>query len=235
MLPFGWLDPITKLLDRIGIGRDPIGRLQSKKMYVLISGYAYRYIKMNKSLLSLALLPCIFTGFRMGESENAKTDPLILPLTVVRSESLEMKSTPVENFFYFSDNVTITGNNLLVKCDNLEVIASRTGDAEATIGQIGVIKKIVAIGSVEIYQAGRAAIAGRAELLPDENKIILTDSPRILDKKAVVSGWRITLLKGKRMAIVENNPGADSEDRPTVVLDALPDLGFKKEEKEDAE
>ncbi len=190
---------------------------------------------MNKLFLLLALIPCILSGFRIADGEETTADQYISPLTVVRSESLKMTSTPELNYFYFSDNVTITGNNLLVKCDNLEVTASRSGEAEATIGRIGVIKKIVAIGSVEIFQAGRAALAGRAELLPAEDKIILTDSPQILDRKATVSGWRITLLKGNRTVIVENNPDDIGGSRPTVVLDALPNLGFDENENADTE
>ena len=183
----------------------------------------------------MALISYISSGFRIADGEEIIADQFISPLTVVRSESLEITSTPELNYFYFSDNVTITGNNLLVKCDNLEVTASRSGEAEATIGRIGVIKKIVAIGSVEIFQAGRAALAGRAELLPAEDKIILTDSPQILDRKATVSGWRITLLKGNRTAIVENNPDGTSGSRPTVVLDALPNLGFDEDKNENAD
>ncbi len=190
---------------------------------------------MNKLFLLLALIPCILSGFRIADGEETTADQYISPLTVVRSESLKMTSTPELNYFYFSDNVTITGNNLLVKCDNLEVTASRSGEAEATIGRIGVIKKIVAIGSVEIFQAGRAALAGRAELLPAEDKIILTDSPQILDRKTTVSGWRITLMKGNRTAIVENNPDGTGGSRPTVVLDALPNLGFDEDENADTE
>jgi lipopolysaccharide export system protein LptA len=190
---------------------------------------------MNKSFLLLPLILFVLSGFRFADGEDTLAEQFITPLTVVRSDSLEMTSTPERNYFYFSDNVTITGKNLLVKCDNLEVTASRSGEAEATIGRIGVIKKFVAIGSVVIYQAGRAALAGRAELLPAEDKIILTDSPRILDRKAVVSGWRITLLKGNRTAIVENNPDDSGENRPTVFLDALPNMGFDSDDNENAD
>ena len=190
---------------------------------------------MNKLFLLLVLISCILLSFRIANGEETISDQFISPLTVVRSESLEMTSTPELNYFYFSNNVTITGNNLLVKCDNIEVTASRSVEAEATIGRIGVIKKIVAIGSVEIFQAGRAALAGRAELLPAEDKIILTDSPQILDRKATVSGWRITLLKGNRTAIVENNPDGTDGSRPTVVLDALPNLGFDDDKNENAD
>ena len=190
---------------------------------------------MNKLFFLLVLISCILFSFRIANGVETISDQFISPLTVVRSESLEMTSTPELNYFYFSNNVTITGNNLLVKCDNLEVTANRSGEAEATIGRIGVIKKIIAIGSVEIFQAGRAALAGRAELLPAEDKIILTDSPQILDRKATVSGWRITLLKGNRTAIVENNPDGTDGSRPTVVLDALPNLGFDDDKNENAD
>ena len=189
---------------------------------------------MNKLFLFLYIILHVSLNVCVADDEEVIANQLV-PLTVVRSESLEMTSNSQHNYFYFTDNVTINGNNLLVKCDNLEVTASRSGEADATIGRIGVIKKIIAIGSVEILQAGRAALAGRAELLPAEDKIILTDSPKILDRKAVVSGWRITLIKGKRTAIVENNPDDNEGHRPTVVLDALPDFGFDNNVNSDSE
>ncbi len=190
---------------------------------------------MNNWLLTSIFIPLLIFGYNSVKGDEIKSEEGYPPMTWVNSESLEMKSTPEQNLFYFSGNVRIIGNNLLVKCDYLEVTTNRTGDAEATIGQIGIIKKIIAIGSVEIFQAGRAATAGHAELLPDDNMIVLTDSPQIIDQKATVSGWRITLMKGKRMAIVESNPDDLSDGRPTVVLDALPDLGFSDENEENAE
>lgn len=190
---------------------------------------------MNNWLLTSIFIPLLIFGYNSVKGDEIKSEEGYPPMTWVNSESLEMKSTPEQNLFYFSGNVRIIGNNLLVKCDYLEVTTNRTGDAEATIGQIGIIKKIIAIGSVKIFQAGRAATAGHAELLPDDNMIVLTDSPQIIDQKATVSGWRITLMKGKRMAIVESNPDDLSDGRPTVVLDALPDLGFSDENEENAE
>ena len=99
---------------------------------------------MNKLFLFLYIILHVSLNVCVADEEEVIANQLV-PLTVVRSESLEMTSNSQHNYFYFTDNVTINGNNLLVKCDNLEVTASRSGEADATIGRIGVIKKIIAI------------------------------------------------------------------------------------------
>ena len=129
----------------------------------------------------------------------------------------------------------MTGTNLAVTCDRLEVVTSRTGESEATIGEITAIESIVATGGVEIFQAGRRITAGRAELSPHEGLVVLTDQPKIIDGEVEVSGWRITLLKGERKALVEADPEQGQGGRPTVKLDSLPDLGYREKEQEKAD
>lgn len=163
-----------------------------------------------------------------GEDED-------LPRTIVESDALEMNATDDQNFFYFTGNVRVTGTNLGVTCDRLEVVTSRTGESEATIGEITAIESIVATGGVEIFQAGRRITAGRAELSPREGLVVLTDQPKIIDGEVEVSGWRITLLKGERKALVEADPEQGQGGRPTVKLDSLPDLGYKEKEQEKAD
>ena len=189
----------------------------------------------KRSILLLPILIVSVSSLRsdVGEMEDAKSGES--HKTVIQSESLEMRSTPKRNYFYFQTNVRVEGNNLLLTCNNLEVTATRGGggdDPNATIGEFGTIESIVATGDVEILQAGRRAEADRAQVLPHLGKVVLTENPRVYDVHGEVSGWRITLLKNERRVVVENNP-EDGRQRPTVVLSELPDLGFESVENSD--
>ena len=95
------------------------------------------------------------------DSESAPS-----PQTVISSDRLEMENDGEKAFFLFSDNVKLTGNNLIVTCDRLEVHSNRTGDLDANFGKLGSIKQIVAVGNVSISQEGRTARAGRVEVIP---------------------------------------------------------------------
>ncbi len=182
--------------------------------------------KILKTTLAISLiglsLPPVVGAFDDGDS--------LPPETVISSDRLEMDNDGDKSFFLFSDNVKLTGNNLIVTCDRLEIHADRTGDLDANIGQIGGIRQILAIGNVSISQEGRVARAGRAEVLPGEDKIVLTENPIVTDTQGTVSGERMTFYRGDRRAVVES--GASGPAR--VTLPAMPDLGFMKD-KEGAE
>ncbi|MBP8256825.1 MAG: hypothetical protein KAX37_05830 [Opitutaceae bacterium] len=145
-----------------------------------------------------------------------------VPPTVIESTSLEMRSTDAEITAVFDQNVVVTGNNLRISCDHLEVIATRIGDATETVGKPDKFKSLVAVGRVHIIQGDREVTCGRAEVFPGEEKIILTENPVVIDKSGpyVASGTRIVLLRGERRLFGDNikmtGPG-------------LKDLGFDKE------
>ncbi len=152
--------------------------------------------------------------------------------TVIVSDSLVMRSGRKRNYFYFENEVLVEGANLVVKCDRLEIVALREAaldQSDAKIGEFGTIQRITASGNVVILQAGRRAEAGRAEVLPGEGKVVLTDSPRVVDGQGEVRGWRITLLKDEKRAVVESDPDGGGQ-RSTVRLSKLPDLGFESED-----
>lgn len=159
------------------------------------------------------------------------------PATVIESDYLELESGAERNLFIFRDNVTVFGNNLVVSCDYMEVIAARedagSADPDATMGKIGAIEKITAVGNVIILQEGRKAYAGRAEVIPAEEKVVLLDGPRVVDAGIVVTGCRMLLLKSERRAQVLPCEGEGagpnvSRQRPTVTLAPLEDLGYEE-------
>lgn len=150
--------------------------------------------------------------------------------TTILSETLEMVSTDDENVFYFTNNVRAQGNNLSMTADQVVVRAVRLpeeNDDDDTLGSIGTIKTIVATGNVVIDQEGRKAKSGKAEFFPTEGKMVLTENPTVIDNKAIVSGWRITLIQGERRVMVEQDPNGTQ--RPSVNLSQMPDLGFDEE------
>jgi lipopolysaccharide export system protein LptA len=149
--------------------------------------------------------------------------------TVVVSEQLDMRSTDTFTTFVFTKNVVVTGTNLKLTCDRLEVVSTRMGDPTATIGKQGRFKSLIAEGRVYIVQSDREAACGRAEVLPDDDKIILTDHPVVKDlaNGATATGPKMVLFRGERRAVIE---GVESE--PTrIILPAIKDLGFEKEPK----
>jgi lipopolysaccharide export system protein LptA len=149
--------------------------------------------------------------------------------TVIVSEQLDMRSTDTQTTFIFSNKVVVTGTNLRLTCDRLEVISTRKGDPTATIGKLGKFKSLIAEGSVYIVQSDREAACGRAEVLPDDDKIILTDNPVVKDlaNGATATGPRMVLYRGERRAVIEGGESAPAR----IILPAIKDLGFEKEKK----
>jgi lipopolysaccharide export system protein LptA len=161
--------------------------------------------------------------------------------TTLQSARGEFWSVDNETFFVFESSatkrVTLTGTNLKIVCNHLEIttVGLTKGDKSGTLPALEKFKYMLATGDVVILQADREARAGRAEVLPRENKVVLTEHPVVIDhaddvtKDGVVDhsqdnigrGSRITMLRGERRVIIE-----DTE------LEAPPikDLGFDKKQ-----
>jgi lipopolysaccharide export system protein LptA len=152
--------------------------------------------------------------------------------TVIVSEQLDMSSTDTLTTFIFTKDVVVTGTNLKLTCDRLTVVTTRKGDPTATIGKHSRFKSLLAEGHVYILQSDREAACGRAEVLPDDDKIILTDNPVVKDlaNGAIATGPKMVLYHGERRAVIEGADNAPSR----IVLPAIKDLGFDKEKDKEA-
>lgn len=178
-----------------------------------------------RALLCLigAALPSV-----LGAADPAPDVPPPVP-TVIESDHAEMVSTEAETTFTFGRNVVVTATNLRMTCDELIVVARRSGDPAATLGKTEKFKSMVALGNVRIVQADREATCGRAEVLPDENTVVLTGDPhvRTVDGTYDASGPRMILERGERRARIEGLPGHN--ERPRITLPPLKDLGYDQE------
>ncbi len=142
--------------------------------------------------------------------------------TVIESDGRgEMISSDTETKITFRDNVRVTGTNMKLTCDYLEVVVVRTGDKSATLGKVDKFRSMVATGNVHMIQGEREAACGRAEVLPGEDKIVLTDHPVLVDREQGqrAEGKTITMLRAQRQVIV---------DQPILTAPPLKDLGVDK-------
>lgn len=172
---------------------------------------ALRYV----SALALTLAATAGSTVRIHAQVGA-TNP---QPTIITSERAELRNTGVDAYTLFEENVHLTGTNLEVTCDKLEVFGEQTDDPTKQAGALGKIRprRILATGKVVVLQAGRKATAESLEILPQEDKIILSGDPVVTDTQGTVSGERITYLRGDQRAYI---------DRPRVEMRSLPNLGF---------
>ena len=180
---------------------------------------------MNRpAFLRLSLVAASLLAIAAGPLRAQEVQP-----TVIDSEQLDMHSTDTLTTFVFNKKVVVTGTNLKLTCDRLEVITTRKGDPTATIGKLSRFKSLIAVGNVRIIQSDREAACGRAEVLPDDDKIILTDHPVVKDlaNGGTVTGPRMVLYRGERRAEVLG----DDETGTRIILPAIKDLGFDRDQK----
>ncbi len=146
--------------------------------------------------------------------------------TVIESVSADMVSTETESIFTFRQNVVVTATNMKLTCDELVVVANRTADKEATIGNQEKLRSLVATGNVRILQNDREATCDKAEVLPGEDKATLTGNLviRATDNSWVQTGQRGTLLRGERRATIDGGPGG----RVRLIGAPVKDLGYEK-------
>lgn len=180
-------------------------------------------------ILSVVLLsPARAADPAAAVSPAATNAPPAPPVpTVIESGSADMVSTDKETTFTFRKDVVVTATNMKLHCDELVVVARRSGDAAATIGKQEKFKSMLATGNVRIIQNDREATCGRAEVFPDEDKVVLTENPRvrIQGDDHVITGPRMELHRGERRAVILGDETA----RPRITLPPLKDLGYEKE------
>ena len=145
--------------------------------------------------------------------------------TTLTCEHMDMWSEGEETKAICTGKVTVTGTNLLIVCDRLELIATRIGKDSGAVPDLDKFRYLLATGNVSINQGTRVATCGRAEVFPREEKVVLTEDPVVADKATdmVSYGDRITMLRGQERVVVDN---------PKLTGPPIKDLGFEKKEQE---
>jgi hypothetical protein len=146
------------------------------------------------------------------------------PPTNIDSDTFDAHSNAAntETTFVYAGHVVVTGNDIRMTCDNLTVITLRSGPKSDTIGRQDKFKYMLATGHVVIVQGDREASCGRAEVLPFDDKIVLTEDPIVKDhgNGSALGADKFELFKGERRA--------HGEGHVHTLLPAVKDLGFDK-------
>jgi lipopolysaccharide export system protein LptA len=184
----------------------------------------------------LVFLTAAFTYAADNKPASAAGTPVVP--TVIEGDTMEMWSTDTETRSIFHKNVVVTGTNIKITCDKLDVTATRLEDIknkESTLGPLEKIKTLVATGNVHILQGDREVTCGRAEVFPLEDRVVLTEKPVVIDKTGpyVATGTKIVLLRGERRLFGDNiklqgppirdqGPGKDKPMQAPVALPRIP-------------
>lgn len=147
--------------------------------------------------------------------------------TVIKSHTFDMRTVGNETRSVFDGlpdrQVSVTGTNLTIVCDHLEVIAVGVEDRDAAVPTLDKFKYLLATGRVRIVQGDREATCGRAEIFPRDDKLVLTEKPVVVDHGI---NWRgagreIIMRRGDRHVQI-----IDSEFEGPPIRD----LGFDKDQ-----
>jgi hypothetical protein len=164
----------------------------------------------------------ILTALLLAASLAAQTAPEQVPTTIECDGQAEMVTVGGVTTITYQKNVRVRGTNISLNCDSLKIEITNTGAPGSTIGKLDKFQSLLATGKVLIVQGDREAACGRAEILPEQDKIELTENPVVVDRgtQTRTEGEKITMFRGQRRVVV---------DKIRTVAPPLKDLGFDKD------
>ncbi len=173
----------------------------------------------------LAALLCLAALVGAPVLANAAGEPPIPP-TEITARHMESRSSDTEMTTVFTGDVVVTGNNIRLTCDRLDSVSVRIGSQDQVVARQNRFKSLVATGHVKIVQGDREATCGLAVVLPDDDKITLTENPVVVDHSADVTwnGDKLWMLRGERRVYGDN---------VHMILPPIKDLGPDKGKKVD--
>ena len=130
---------------------------------------------------------------KTGKGDSRRSDQ---PLRI-SSQALEADNKNM--VILFTGNVVAKQGELTIHADKAQVVYEKKEGGNE-------IREIVASGNVKIYEGDRLATGGKAVLNNREQKIILTEQPKVWQGKDMVSGERITVFLNEDKSIVEGGP-----------------------------
>ncbi len=128
--------------------------------------------------------------------------------TVITATRQKIVYGDKETLITYDGAVTVSGTNLRILCDHLEVVLYKLGDKSESLSKLDRFKSLIATGRVHVTQGDREASSGRTEVLPGEDKIVLTEDPVVTlpakdGSPVVMKGARITYHRGRGEIEVE--------------------------------
>jgi lipopolysaccharide export system protein LptA len=130
---------------------------------------------------------------KAGKGPGLRSDQ---PLRIT-SQALEADNKNM--VILFTGNVVAKQGDLTIHADKVQVYYEKQEGGNE-------IREIVALGNVKIYEGDRLATGNKAVLDNREQKIVLTEQPKVWQGKDMVSGEKITVFLNEDRSIVEGGP-----------------------------
>jgi lipopolysaccharide export system protein LptA len=169
------------------------------------------------------ILRSLLAAFVLAASLPAQTAPAQVPTVIECAGQAEMVTTGNLTTITYRKNVRVRGTNISLDCDFLKIEITNTGAPGSTVGKLDKFQSLLATGNVLIVQGDREAACGRAEILPEQDKIELTENPVVVDRgtQTRTEGEKITMFRGQRRVVI---------DKIRTVAPPLKDLGFDQDQ-----
>ncbi len=140
--------------------------------------------------------------------------------TVIKSDKQWLASSEDADRYYFQGDVTVNGTDMNASCEKIEVtMRPKRGGGQKEITQIAMT------GGVKLDQQLKEVRCGRADIYADEQMIVLSDDPVVINREdnSRVSGHRIVYNKGTQSIAVEGEaPGGQTDgmnSEPSLIPD----------------
>jgi hypothetical protein len=175
----------------------------------------------------LLFLPLVAAALLLtGAAAPQLTQTVASGDTHIVAQKLDLRNVGDDTITVLTGSVEITSVNLRITCDRLEIVSRRVDAAPGDlVAKDNRFKSLVATGRVRIVQpeSRREATAGRAEILPGEGRINLTDRPILVDRDE--KGDPIRTMAGSSMRLFKDESRVEV-DLPDISATRIPDLGF---------
>jgi lipopolysaccharide export system protein LptA len=196
-----------------------------KEIATLKKRWLWRPILMIACLMTFAAGNMPATG-----AEKADTKKLEMSREPIRIESDRLDAYNEQRLVVFSGNaVAVQGNNV-IKSDKILLYYKKkehgsSKNAAGEIGRTGDLDRIEAKGRVVVTQGDRVVTGEEAVFFQDDQKIVVTGSPVMREKKNVIRGDRIVVFLKENRGMVESFP---SKRVTATVYPAEKDAGSKQ-------
>jgi len=141
----------------------------------------------------------------------------------IQIEADHMESDQKNNSVFFSGNVEAKQDDISIHADEVTVYYKKKGGQEkkSPTGKATKIKKLRAVGHVEITKEGWVAQGDSAEYFESERKVVLNGNTKVWQNNNLVTGDRFIMYLDEGKSIVER----DSQKKERVKAFLYPGTG----------
>ncbi|MBI5042465.1 MAG: hypothetical protein HZC10_01235 [Nitrospirae bacterium] len=161
---------------------------------------------LSKSRLLFFLIVIIFYESIDARELTAKNDEE-KPIVITSQRMIALNE---QNKLIFEKDVVAKKDDMTLYADKMEILFIKTNDSSLTDAAGSSedkrdISTIKAMGNVKVVKGEKTATADEAVYYKDEEKVVLTGSPKAWEKDDMVTGTKMTIYIKEDKSIVEGS------------------------------